>query len=154
MTHAPHNIDRSRPKYVYPVDPRRKSTYFGTVSPDDRKVLATNQISTILQFRTRDFGMEWCKLKLALPDSAKYHPNDSTNEEERERNWLLEGDTSDLEVWNSKPRNGSTRVTFRIILVPNEEAIFSASGSNLIALTYRERSTAQLTRLQHSRYFA
>ena len=52
-----------------------------------------------MQFRTRDFGMEWCKLKLALPGSAQYDQNDPTNEAERERNWLLEGDTSDLEVW-------------------------------------------------------
>ena len=37
-------VDRSRPKYIYPVDPRRRSTYFGTVSPDDRNVLATNQV--------------------------------------------------------------------------------------------------------------
>ncbi|KAG6897831.1 hypothetical protein C0995_010120, partial [Termitomyces sp. Mi166 len=29
-------IDRSRPNFVYPVDPRRRSTYFGTVSPEDR----------------------------------------------------------------------------------------------------------------------
>ena len=40
-------IDRSRPKFIYPVDPRRRSTYFGTVSPDDREVLATNQASLI-----------------------------------------------------------------------------------------------------------
>jgi hypothetical protein len=92
-------IDRSRPKFVYPVDPRRRSTYFGTVSPEDRNVLATNQISTIMQFRTRDFGMEWCKLKLALPDSAKYHPHKGDDSSERERNWILDGDTSDLEVW-------------------------------------------------------
>lgn len=40
-------IDRSRPKFVYPVDPRRRSTYFGTVSPEDRNVLATNQARSI-----------------------------------------------------------------------------------------------------------
>lgn len=43
-------IDRSRPKFVYPVDPRRRSTYFGTVSPEDRNVLATNQASSIPTF--------------------------------------------------------------------------------------------------------
>ena len=40
-------IDRSRPNFVYPVDPRRRSTYFGTVSPEDRNVLATNQARSI-----------------------------------------------------------------------------------------------------------
>ncbi|KAF9457242.1 hypothetical protein BDZ94DRAFT_1240922 [Collybia nuda] len=133
-------IDRSQPKYVYPVDPRRRSTYFGTVSPEDRNVLATNQasssfifrnklISTVLQFRARDFGMEWCTLKLALPASAQYDPTDPNNEEERERNWLLEGDTSDLEVWelessqwldprylsyNTRPRRRGHLFSFRV----------------------------------------
>lgn len=43
-------VDRSRPNFVYPVDPRRRSTYFGTVSPDDRNVLATNQACLILYY--------------------------------------------------------------------------------------------------------
>ena len=58
-----------------------------------------------MQFRTRDFGMEWCKLKLALPSSAQYDPSNPNNEAERERNWLLEGDTSDLEVWELEASN-------------------------------------------------
>ncbi|RDB27072.1 hypothetical protein Hypma_005038 [Hypsizygus marmoreus] len=122
-------IDRSRPKYVSPVDPRRRSTYFGTVSPEDRNVLATNQISTVMQFRSRDFGMEWCRLKLALPDSARFDPSDPNNEADRERNWLLEGDTSDLEVWeleasqwidprylsyNTRPRRRGHIFSFRV----------------------------------------
>jgi len=52
-----------------------------------------------MQFRTRDFGMEWCKLKLALPGSAHYDQSSAHDGTERERNWFLEGDTSDLEVW-------------------------------------------------------
>lgn len=46
-------IDRSRPKYVYPDDPRRRSTYFGTVSPEDRNVLATNQARSTFTFLGR-----------------------------------------------------------------------------------------------------
>ncbi|KIJ25899.1 hypothetical protein M422DRAFT_273087 [Sphaerobolus stellatus SS14] len=92
------SIDRTRPKYVFPVDPRRKFTYFGTISPEDRNLLATNEISTVAQFRVRDWGMEWCRLKLSLPENFQYHP-DQSDKGERERNWFLEGDTSDLEVW-------------------------------------------------------
>ncbi|KAF8502517.1 hypothetical protein JB92DRAFT_2973110 [Gautieria morchelliformis] len=94
-------IDRTRPDTVVEgnVDPRRKFTYFGTVSPEDRQLVATNEISTVAQFRTRDWAMEWCRFKLSLPDSARYIPGSEGPDGIRERNWFLEGDTSDLEVW-------------------------------------------------------
>jgi hypothetical protein len=43
--------------------------------------------------------MEWCRVKISLPYSARYIPGVEGLEGIRERNWLLEGDTSDLEVW-------------------------------------------------------
>lgn len=73
--------------------------------------------------------MEWCKLKLALPGSAQYDSSDPSNKEKRERNWLLEGDTSDLEVWeleasqwidprylsyNSRPKRRGHIFSFRV----------------------------------------
>lgn len=45
-------IDRTRPKYVSPVDSRRKFTYFGTVSPEDRNFLANNEAGSIITLKS------------------------------------------------------------------------------------------------------
>ena len=64
-------IDRDRPNFVYPPDPRRRSTYFGTVSPDDRNVLATNQACLIPCSRCaltdgNDRSQPWCNSDLVI----------------------------------------------------------------------------------------
>ncbi|EGO22253.1 hypothetical protein SERLADRAFT_451130 [Serpula lacrymans var. lacrymans S7.9] len=45
-------------------------TPIGTISPEDRRVHITPTISTILQFRALDFGMEHCQLQVVLPTSV------------------------------------------------------------------------------------
>ena len=40
-------IDRDRPKFVYPDDPRRKFTQFGTISPEDRHFFVSNSVRPI-----------------------------------------------------------------------------------------------------------
>ncbi|KAJ7217066.1 hypothetical protein GGX14DRAFT_358172 [Mycena pura] len=39
----------------------------GTILPQDRRVLVTPTISTIIQFRTIDWGMEDCRLHMSVP---------------------------------------------------------------------------------------
>lgn len=88
----------------------------------------TLQISTIAQFRARDWGMEWCRFKISLPKDAEYKT--TTVDEERERDWILEGDTTDLEVWeldapywidlsqlsyNHRPRRTAHIFSFRVM---------------------------------------
>ncbi|KAH9478941.1 hypothetical protein JR316_0009404 [Psilocybe cubensis] len=60
-------IDAQYPKKVFDDDPKRYMSHTGYVSPEDRRVAISPSISTIVQFRAIDFGMEQCELKLMIP---------------------------------------------------------------------------------------
>ncbi|KAJ6478585.1 hypothetical protein C8R47DRAFT_1138955 [Mycena vitilis] len=60
-------VDAADPGRAFPQDPVAYMSPIGTVVPEDRPVLITSTISTIVQFRTIDWGMEDCELHLALP---------------------------------------------------------------------------------------
>ncbi|RDB25892.1 hypothetical protein Hypma_006348 [Hypsizygus marmoreus] len=60
-------VDREHKDLVFDDDPLRHMTHTGSVSPEGKQVRATKSISTILQFRAIDFGMETCELKLRFP---------------------------------------------------------------------------------------
>jgi len=53
--------------YVYPDDLARFFTSFGTISPNDRRFRVNQEIHTIAQFRTRDFGLEDCQIIINVP---------------------------------------------------------------------------------------
>ncbi|KAF9464587.1 hypothetical protein BDZ94DRAFT_1161693 [Collybia nuda] len=63
-------IDASDKRKVFEDDPRRRMTHIGTISPGDKRVLVTNRISTIFQFRAFDWGMESCGLCLSFPQGS------------------------------------------------------------------------------------
>ncbi|KAG9221717.1 hypothetical protein CCMSSC00406_0005630 [Pleurotus cornucopiae] len=65
-------VDAAQKDKVFEDDVKRYMTTIGTISPRDRRVLITDTISTVVQFRAIDYGMERCELHLALPslDSA------------------------------------------------------------------------------------
>ncbi|PPQ64164.1 hypothetical protein CVT24_008799 [Panaeolus cyanescens] len=63
-------IDAAQPDFVFDDDPRRYMTRNGIVSPEDRLVKVSKYISTIVEFRAIDFGMENCELKLRIPANA------------------------------------------------------------------------------------
>ncbi|KXN85056.1 hypothetical protein AN958_11729 [Leucoagaricus sp. SymC.cos] len=70
-------------------DHRMQRTKVGTIYPDDRHIVVTREISTVLQFRHYDYAMEKCTLKAVIPDYAENKPfNDNIVDI-----WLL--DTSD-----------------------------------------------------------
>ncbi|KAH9484722.1 hypothetical protein JR316_0001622 [Psilocybe cubensis] len=60
-------IDASNPRRIFDDDPKRYMSFTGYVSPEDRRVMVSPSISTIVQFRAIDFGMEKCELKLLIP---------------------------------------------------------------------------------------
>lgn len=83
-------VDRDDPERVFEDDMRRHMTRAGTVNPEDRRVLVDLsvcphlsvssfdfctcglwQISTIVQFRAFDYGMESCEIRLSLPASNR-----------------------------------------------------------------------------------
>ncbi|KAF9008617.1 hypothetical protein BDZ89DRAFT_1144086 [Hymenopellis radicata] len=65
-------VNASDPSKVY-LDVRHWASNFGMVYQEDRSFLvssqATRQVSTVIQFRTLDFGMERCSLMLVVPTS-------------------------------------------------------------------------------------
>ncbi|TBU28739.1 hypothetical protein BD311DRAFT_757891 [Dichomitus squalens] len=63
-------VNQSDPRAVY-LDTHRWSSTFGTVYPEDRRVLLTPTVTTYLQFWAGDFGMERCVLKLMVPSAVE-----------------------------------------------------------------------------------
>jgi len=67
------DIDASRPHKA--AKPRKgQRTPIGTVYPELSDMVATSSISTIVQFRALDYGMELCELSITIPlkDSSVY----------------------------------------------------------------------------------
>ncbi|KAL4256369.1 Ubiquitin 3 binding protein But2 C-terminal domain-containing protein [Pleurotus pulmonarius] len=60
-------VDSAQKDKVFEDDVKRYMTPIGTISPRDRRVLVTDMVSTVAQFRAIDYGMERCELYLALP---------------------------------------------------------------------------------------
>ncbi|KAF8550778.1 hypothetical protein OG21DRAFT_373468 [Imleria badia] len=72
-------IDESSPdKSFFDVDQRSYMTSIGTVFPAHHRVMATPTVSTILQFRAVDYGMEACELMISLP--ARHEAAEVTGE--------------------------------------------------------------------------
>ncbi|KZS95794.1 hypothetical protein SISNIDRAFT_408269, partial [Sistotremastrum niveocremeum HHB9708] len=67
---------RQDPDNVFPAGPRGHMTTFGWVGPDDRHFVLTNDISTVGQFRTRDYGVQQCTLHFYFPAEAKRPAHD------------------------------------------------------------------------------
>ncbi|KAF8157310.1 hypothetical protein K438DRAFT_1732311 [Mycena galopus ATCC 62051] len=59
-------VNSSDPTTAYVQQPRWNSD-FGMIYPEDREFLVNNEVSTISQFRTLDFGMEHCVATLEIP---------------------------------------------------------------------------------------
>ncbi|KAJ7670411.1 hypothetical protein B0H14DRAFT_3909505 [Mycena olivaceomarginata] len=68
-------IDESEKGRVFEDDTRRYLSPIGTISPEDRRVLVTNKISTVVQFRAIDYGMEICELHIVLPEFLHLQQN-------------------------------------------------------------------------------
>ncbi|KZT08021.1 uncharacterized protein LAESUDRAFT_650360 [Laetiporus sulphureus 93-53] len=60
-------VDSAHGNRVFDDDPRRYLGHSGGVSSEWRRILVTDTISTIVQFRAIDYGMETCELHVDLP---------------------------------------------------------------------------------------
>jgi len=116
-----HQVDRTKPREVLPSSGKLVFTMFGSISPERRLFLVTEEMYTIVQFRARDYGMERCQIELALPEefdspgskngSAVHSESDrpmlehehqyqhQSSHNPKEQTWRLSGDTHGLEVW-------------------------------------------------------
>ncbi|KAH8101227.1 hypothetical protein BXZ70DRAFT_117724 [Cristinia sonorae] len=63
-------INRAEPSRAYGDDPVRFAQLGGLVPPDDRPLKITSEFSTIVEFRSIDYKMENCELKITSPASG------------------------------------------------------------------------------------
>ncbi|KAG9309710.1 hypothetical protein JVU11DRAFT_10386 [Chiua virens] len=61
-------VNESRPdQSFFHVDQKTYVTSIGTVSPERHRIMMDPTVSTVLQFRALDYGMEACELRISLP---------------------------------------------------------------------------------------
>ncbi|KAI0787539.1 hypothetical protein C8Q74DRAFT_1315427 [Fomes fomentarius] len=73
---------------------RGRPTSFGTVYPDDRRILVNDKVSTVVQFRNIDYAMERCVLNIVLPErNGTFDPNVKLADPSIVDVWLLDGPT-------------------------------------------------------------
>ncbi|KAJ3552794.1 hypothetical protein NM688_g3967 [Phlebia brevispora] len=60
-------IDSADKKRVFDANPRKHSTPIGTITPEVTQFMVTDTISTVVQFRAIDYGMENCELNVLFP---------------------------------------------------------------------------------------
>jgi len=60
-------VDAAHKRTVFDPEEGSIMTNLGTIVPERRRVLVTPTISTIVEFRSIDWGMEDCELHLSLP---------------------------------------------------------------------------------------
>jgi len=85
-------VSTSEPGKVFPIDPARWIGQNGTQSPEVREVLITPDVSTIVQFRVLDYGMERCSVAIEIPSEQ------DVRQRYRDNSLDLDGDTT-VEVW-------------------------------------------------------
>ncbi|EMD39214.1 hypothetical protein CERSUDRAFT_134166, partial [Gelatoporia subvermispora B] len=90
-------------------------SFEGTVYPDDRHIIVSREVSTIMQFRHMDFKMEHCILKIALPQETEtFNPMLKLHESSKVDVWMLDarGELSprDSKTWKRAP-DRRTRLT-------------------------------------------
>ncbi|GJE91773.1 hypothetical protein PsYK624_079240 [Phanerochaete sordida] len=122
-------VSSMRPQYVFPVDTHR--TFLptvGTVSADDKPFVVNSTISSIAQFRVRDWGMELCQLVVALPsDAAAANVTLSAPSVDVDV-WALDADDYDfLDVhtlsWKTRPRRRDAVPAATLALRAGEKAV-------------------------------
>jgi len=96
-------ITREDISYIYPEDPRRYRSRFGTLSPEDRPLYVSSSISTIVQFKARDYGMERCVLKVILPNERIHSPPDGPIDIDRQRDWIPFSGSMPIDIWRLNP---------------------------------------------------
>ncbi|KAJ7892973.1 hypothetical protein B0H13DRAFT_2339902 [Mycena leptocephala] len=125
-------IDSTRPQAV--LSPRASQphqfTSFGMITPADKSVRADGKgLSTVVQFRVRDFAMERCSLELALTPPGTAHAEHAHDPATTTRSqsqyhfrgyidvWQLvasEWLDADTFSWNQRPQRGRLAATWDV----------------------------------------
>ncbi|KAH9929374.1 uncharacterized protein B0H18DRAFT_996833 [Fomitopsis serialis] len=70
-------IDSDHTHKVAEVDARRYMSHNGMISPPERHYIIADTVSTIVQFRAIDYGMELCEIHVHLPPLFPGPPTDA-----------------------------------------------------------------------------
>ncbi|KAK0185497.1 hypothetical protein F5146DRAFT_1143965 [Armillaria mellea] len=89
-------IEAHSPSRLVQEDTSRQwRTNLGTVFPDDRHLIISSETSTVLQFFHLDYGMEYCSLKLSIPQPSNgFDPEAKIENETVVDVWLLQSNWS------------------------------------------------------------
>ncbi|EEB87723.1 hypothetical protein MPER_14831, partial [Moniliophthora perniciosa FA553] len=96
FAHVVLQVDLRDPQRILSEDERGYYSREGAIYPDDRHIKVSSKVSTVIQFRNLDYGMERCALYISVP--ALNMPHDPATNIEPEDGarvdiWTL--DTSD-----------------------------------------------------------
>lgn len=93
------SVDRDHPNALRPDETPHWWTFQGTVVPDRRHILVTETISTIVQFRALDFGLETCQLTITLPTYASLVNSTVESENNKPRTYSFSAPSVPVHVW-------------------------------------------------------
>ncbi|KAJ7160002.1 hypothetical protein C8R43DRAFT_1124367 [Mycena crocata] len=133
-------INSSEPGTIYLQQPH-SPTFFGMIYPEDRDFLVTNQVSTIVQFRSLDFQMEQCIAMLVTPsptDEQKFpNKNVSSSIEPFPLEIYSLREAVDLDPyalsWSTRPARGEILTTLGFL--PGQENVLESPAFDCPART-------------------
>jgi len=85
-------VDHVHRYNIFPDDGHARFTFNGRVAPGDHRVLLTDHITMIGQYRVHDYGMETCAMVSQMVDRSILTAKNQSLD--------IRGDTSIVEVWN------------------------------------------------------
>jgi len=92
-------VDRERPDFVFPTDVHRNYTRFGTLGYDDRYFLLTDSISIIAQYRTMDYGVQSCILRLYFPGNTELGADSNRTTTSGFPYWTMDSESVDVDIY-------------------------------------------------------
>jgi len=95
-------IDRARPDFIYPMEGRmhfHANPYYGTLPQEDWQLFLNDSITSIVQFRVRDFGMERCRFQFGLPKNGVLDPL-RNNRTSVQPHWEAGGSEAVISIWS------------------------------------------------------
>ncbi|KLO18215.1 hypothetical protein SCHPADRAFT_886311 [Schizopora paradoxa] len=99
MPLAVHSVDREHPNTVRPDETPNWWTFQGTIVPDRRHIFINETISTIIQFRTLDFGLEICQPSIVLPTYASLVNSTVKSEDNKPRSFAFSPPFVPVQIW-------------------------------------------------------
>ncbi|KLO15162.1 hypothetical protein SCHPADRAFT_275654 [Schizopora paradoxa] len=93
------SVDREHPDTVRPDETPQWWTASGLVIPDRRHIFVNETVSTIVQFRAQDYGLETCQPTVVLPTYASLVDSTVKSDHDKPRTYNLSAPSVPIHVW-------------------------------------------------------